>query len=117
MFQVHLFCCSGIYNLQSHDIYDISQKSNPWGENLSYRMCQSHVIVLLCVSCFVQSQLQMQQQEFEEKMQDRKRTSANTLQQQNQQFQTSMQQSMMTFQATLMANLFGKRKRDGDDSD
>ena len=40
-----------------------------------------------------------------------------SLQHQNQQFQTSMQQNMMTFQATLMANLFGKRKRDGDDSD
>ena len=101
----------------NHMILMISVKNQIRGKNMSYRMGQSHVIVLFCVSCFVQSQLQMQQQEFEERMQDRERTSANNLQQQNQQFQTLMLQNMMTFQATLTAHLFGKRKRDGDDSD
>ena len=68
----------------------------------------------------LQAQLQAQQQEFERTMVERQEKRSEELIRAQQQFQMTMQQTMMTFQGTLMANLFGEggnRKRRRDSSD
>eukprot|EP00117_Sycon_ciliatum_P046743 scpid90045/ scgid33452/ len=65
----------------------------------------------------IQAQLQQQQQQFEERMRQQHEDKDARAQERHQQFVMTMQQSMMTFQGTLMQNLFGRRRRHASSSD
>eukprot|EP00117_Sycon_ciliatum_P048335 scpid34847/ scgid5213/ len=65
----------------------------------------------------IQSQLQQQQQDFEARQRQRDEERANASQNRQEQFQLNVQQSLMTFQATLMNNMFGGNRRRRRESD